>query len=209
MIEFDEIHLSFDGKSVIRDLSLEIDKGEKVVISGKSGSGKSSLLALVLGFIQPDRGQVLFDCIPVDEKTAWDVRKKVACIDQDVSLGAGTVQELLVFASGLKANAHIEFTTDELVELMELDSGLLQKNIKELSGGERQRMAIIIAVLLNRDVFFLDEVTASLDKHLKRKVADYFIGREAWTCLIVSHDLVGLENSVVRVFDFEEKTWKQ
>lgn len=209
MIKFDNIHLSFNGKSVIRDLSLKIENGEKVVVSGKSGSGKSSLLAMVLGFIQPDSGQVLFDGIPVDEKTAWDVRKRIACIDQDVSLGAGTVQELLVFASDLKANAHLGFTSDELMELLELDSDLLQKNIKELSGGERQRMAVVIAVLLNRDVFFLDEVTASLDKHLKRKVADYFLGRGDWTCVIVSHDPVWLNNSVVRVFDFEEKRWKQ
>lgn len=208
LIEFKNIHLAFDGKRVIQNLSLKINKGDKVVISGKSGSGKSSLLSLVLGFTRPDRGEVLFDGVPVDEKTVWSVRKKIAYIDQDVSLGAGIVQGLLDFLSGLKANAHSVLKVNELMEFFHLDIDLLQKNVKELSGGERQRMAIVTAILLNRDVFFLDEVTSSLDKHLKKKVADYFLGREDSTCIIVSHDPVWLDNSVVRVFDFEEKKWR-
>jgi len=157
IIEFRNIHVSFNSKNVIQNLSMKINPGDKVVISGKSGSGKSSLLSLVLGFIRPDRGEVLFDGIPVNEKTVWDVRKKIAWIDQDVSLGDGTVQGLLDIVSGLKANTHSVFNVNELMELFHLDIDLLQKNVKELSGGERQRMAIVTAILLNRDVFFLDQ----------------------------------------------------
>ncbi len=208
MIKYENIHLAFNGKSVIRDLSLEINPGDKVVISGKSGSGKSSLLSLVLGFIRPDSGEVLFDGVPVDEKSVWAVRKKVAYIDQDVSLGTGTVQGLFDFVSNLKANSHPGMRLIELMKFFHLDINSFLKDIRELSGGERQRMAIVTAILLNRDVFFLDEVTSSLDKHLKKKVADYFLGREDSTCIIVSHDPVWLDNSVVRVFDFEEKKWR-
>lgn len=209
IIEFTNIHLSFNDKSVIQDLSMTINKGDKVVISGKSGSGKSSLLSLVLGFIQPDRGEVLFNGVPVDEGTVWDIRRRIAFIDQDVSLGAGSVKDLLAFTSALKANSHIDHAA--LVSLMgslHLDDDLLLKNIKDLSGGERQRMAVVIAALLGREVFFLDEVTASLDKHMKKKVADLFLDRRDWTCVIVSHDPVWLDYPTVRVFDFEEKKWK-
>ena len=209
LIEFDSIDLGFNGKSVIQNLSLEFSRGDKVVIFGKSGSGKSSLLAMVLGFIRPDRGLVLFDGIPVDEKTVWEVRKRIASIDQDVSLGSGKVSRLLNNTSNLNTNADLEFDTDELMTFFELDADMIHKDIKELSGGERQRMAVVIAVLLNRDVFFLDEVTASLDKHLKKQVADYFLDREDWTCIIISHDPVWLDNDIVRVFDFAEKKWKQ
>ena len=209
LIKFDSIDLGFNGKSVIQNLSLEFSRGDKVVIFGKSGSGKSSLLAMVLGFIRPDRGLVLFDGIPVDEKTVWEVRKRIASIDQDVSLGSGKVSRLLNNTSNLNTNADLEFDTDELMTFFELDADMIHKDIKELSGGERQRMAVVIAVLLNRDVFFLDEVTASLDKHLKKKVADYFLDREDWTCIIISHDPVWLDNDIVRVFDFAEKKWKQ
>ncbi len=209
LIEFDNIDLGFNGKSVIQNLSLKFSRGDKVVVFGKSGSGKSSLLAMVLGFIRPDRGLVLFEGIPVDEKSVWDVRKRIASIDQDVSLGSGKVSRLIHYASNLNVNADLEFNADELMKFFELDADTIHKDIKELSGGERQRMAIVIAVLLNRDVFFLDEVTASLDKHLKKKVADYFLGREDWTCIIISHDPVWLDNDIVRVFDFGEKNWKQ
>ncbi|MEA3265620.1 MAG: ABC transporter ATP-binding protein [Candidatus Fermentibacteria bacterium] len=209
MIKFENIHLDFNGKTVIEDLSIEINRGDKVVISGKSGCGKSSLLSLVLGFIRPDRGVVLFDGVTVDEKTVWDVRRKVAYIDQDVSLGAGTVQEFFNYVSNLKGNSHSGMTLIELMKFFHLDISLFLKSTGELSGGERQRMAVVTAILLKRDVFFLDEVTSSLDKDLKKKVADYFLGREDSTCIIVSHDPVWLDNSVVRVFDFEEKKWKR
>lgn len=208
VIEFENIHLSFNNKSVIQNLSLKINQGDKVVISGKSGCGKSSLLSLVLGFVTPREGKVFFDGAGVDEKTVWDVRKRIAYIDQDTSLGSGSVRDLLDFVSGLKINAHLNFAVDDLMRLFELNREVIQKNIKELSGGERQRLAIVIAVLLNRNVFFLDEITASLDKHLKRKVADYFLNRKDWTCVVVSHDPVWTEDSAVRVFDFEEKKWK-
>ena len=208
VIEFENIHLNFNNRSVIKNLSLKINQGDKVVISGKSGCGKSSLLSLVLGFITPCEGKVFFDGAGVDEKTVWDVRKRIAYIDQDTSLGSGSVNDLLDFVSRLKVNAHLNFALDDLMKLFELNREVIPKSIKELSGGERQRLAIVIAVLLNRDVFFLDEITASLDKHLKRKVANFFLNRENWTCVIVSHDPVWTENSAVRVFDFEEKKWK-
>ncbi|MCD4706873.1 MAG: ATP-binding cassette domain-containing protein [Candidatus Sabulitectum sp.] len=208
VIEFKNIHLNFNDRSIIQNLSLKINQGDKVVLSGKSGCGKSSLLSLLLGFITPREGKVFFDGAVVDEKTVWDVRKRIAYIDQDTSLGSGTVHDLLVFVSGLKINAHLNFAVNDLMKLFELNFEVIHKNIKELSGGERQRLAIVIAVLLNRDVFFLDEITASLDKHLKKKVADFFLNREDWTCVVVSHDPVWTENSAVRVFDFEEKKWK-
>ncbi len=209
LIEFKNIYLSFSKKNVIQNLSLIINKGDKVVVSGKSGSGKSSLLSLVLGFIQPDSGQIVFDGTLVNEKTVWDLRKQVSYINQDVSLGDGIVKELLDFISTLKKDNYSDITVAELMEIFDLDNDLIQKNVKELSGGERQRLAIVIAIMLNRFVFFLDEVTSSLDKHLKNKVADFFLSKPDWTCVIVSHDPVWLENPIVKVFDFEEGKWKQ
>jgi len=207
VIEFAGVNLSFSGKKVMDDLSLVINSGDKVVISGKSGCGKSSLLSLVLGFVKPDSGKVLFGGVVVDGKTVWGVRREIALIDQDVSLGTGSVENLFEFVSELKVNAHLDFSPHKLMEFFHLQ-GILHKNLKDLSGGERQRLAIVVSVLLKRKIFFLDEVTSSLDANLKKKVADYFLKRDDWTCVIVSHDPVWLESSSVRVFDFEEKMWK-
>jgi putative ABC transport system ATP-binding protein len=204
--------LSYNGKEVFRNLSFEIKLGEKVVISGKSGSGKSSLFSMLLGFIEPGKGEVTFDGIPVDEKNAWDIRKKTAYIDQDVSIGSGKILDTLDFVSGLKTNARLDHTNEkinDLLEYFELNSDVIYKNIEELSGGERQRLSIVISILLERNIFLLDEVTSALDKHLKNKVVDYFVDRKDWSCLIISHDPVWLYNPSTKVFDLEERKWRQ
>lgn len=212
MITFENIDLLYDDKKVLSDFSLEIAKGEKVVLLGKSGMGKSSLFALILGFAWPYSGRVLFEGNVIDERSIWDVRQKAAFVDQDVSVGDYKVSEWFAFVAGIKANQLLDFSENKIHELMdyfELSRDLLSKEISELSGGERQRVAIIVSVLLGRNVFLLDEVTSALDKNLKKKIADFFIGRKDWTVVSISHDAVWLDNPNVKVLDLEKKAWKQ
>ena len=181
------------------------------MLIGKSGSGKSSLLGLLLGFIEPSKGKILFEGMRVDKKSAWYVRKKVAYIDQNVSIGDGKVLDLLNFVSKLKTNKSLDFNKSKVNGLLsdfELSNDTINQELEDLSGGERQRLAIVISILLERNIFLLDEVTSSLDKPLKKKVTDYFVERENCTCLVISHDSIWLDNPAVKVFDMEEGKWR-
>ena len=77
---------------------------------------------------------------------------------------------------------------NELLKYFELESDILEKEIERLSGGEKQRIAIINALLLEREIFLLDEISAALDKKLKIKTLDYFFKNKEYTILSISHD---------------------
>ncbi len=212
MIKFEKIHLIFGRVPVIEDLSLNIKAKEKVVLFGRSGSGKSSLFSMLLGFVKPDKGRILFNGKVLDDETVWQVRREAVYVDQDISLGNTTASELIDSVSKLKANSHLVFSKDKIHGLLEdfgLSPSVLDKHLPTLSGGERQRIAIIITLLLERKVFLLDEVTSSLDEHLKKKVVDYFANRDDITCLISSHDPQWYNNDSIKVFNVEEKRWEQ
>ncbi len=212
MIKFSNVNLAYNGRVILDNFSFEVKAGEKVVILGKSALGKSSLLLLILGFVVPDRGEIFFDGKRINEKTVWNVRRQVAYVDQDVSIGVGKVSEWIDFVSGLKANASLDFGNKKIRELLgyfELGSDVFHKDVGELSGGERQRLGIVVSVLLGRSVFLLDEVTSALDKHLKELVARFFLEKDDWTVVVVSHDPVWLDSPSVRVFDLEAERWKR
>jgi putative ABC transport system ATP-binding protein len=189
MIEFQQISVSFNDKNILSDFSLFINSGEKVVITGKSGIGKSTIIKLLLGLIHPDQGNILFEGKKLDKKLIWEFRKKAAYVNQNSDIGEGLVKDQIKRYVNFKANRHHH--TEKIIKYLNefsLTEDFLEKKIEELSGGERQRLAIVIALLLDRKIFLLDEITASLDSDLKQTVADYFLNNPEWTVIAISHD---------------------
>lgn len=192
VFRIENISKQFSEQFVLRDFSFVIQPGDKVIVSGRSGIGKTTLFRLLLGFEKPDSGEIYFENQLIDELSVWELRRKVAYVSQDLSIGRGNLQTFFNETLSLKANfPNKKGALEKLNTLLvyfELPETVLQKNIEELSGGEKQRVAIINALLLNRSIFFLDEITSSLDKTLKSKVMDYFLLNPNFTILSISHD---------------------
>jgi len=192
MFRLEHLTKQFSDQFVLEDFSFDIQEGEKIIVSGRSGIGKTTLFRLLLGFEQPDSGKIYFENELLTEVTVWNLRRRVAYVSQDLNIGRGNLQAFFNETLSLKTNAEYKNSSlgelEELLNSFELPDTLLQKNIEELSGGEKQRVAIINALLLKRNIFFLDEITSALDKSLKAKVLDYFLLNPAFTVLSISHD---------------------
>ena len=149
----------FSKQFVLQDFSFEIQPGDKVIVSGRSGIGKTTLFRLLLGFEKPNRGEIYFENRLLNDTNVWELRRKVAYVSQDLNIGRGNLQSFFNATLSLKANlsnkkAGLE-DLNELLEYFELPEALLLKNIEELSGGEKQRVAIINASLLKRTIVLL------------------------------------------------------
>lgn len=209
MIKLEDITVKFKEIYILKNFNLTIEKGEKVLISGKSGIGKSTLLKLLLGFTLPDKGNILFNDSPLDKDNIWEFRKNIAYVSQDLDIGEGEVKELIKNILGFKTNSGEVLNNDKLTDLLsifEFDGEILAKNYEELSGGEKQRIVIIISVLLNRDIFLLDEISSALDENLKKKVINYFLDQKDLTVIIISHDSGFIQNKELRTINLENQS---
>jgi len=190
LIKYENIGISFENRKILSGFNLTVKKNQKILLRGKSGTGKTTLLKILLGFTKPSEGTIYFRNRVIDSKTCWEARKEIAYVVQDTDLGEGKVKSLLDDVFSYRANKE-KLDHEKLRVFMrelELEDDILEKDFQELSGGEKQRIGILIALLLNRNIYLLDEVTSALDAKLKKKIADYFLARENWTLLIVSHD---------------------
>ncbi|PQV43412.1 ABC transporter ATP-binding protein [Methanohalophilus euhalobius] len=206
IIEYRNLSIIHSHQKVLENFNLIIKEGEKVLIRGKSGTGKSTLFLCLLGLMRPSKGDVYFKDLPVNGNSVSVVRTKIAYVPQDVDVGRDSVNEF--FDTIFSYNA-VGFTPDfekiqRLLEWFELDDSILKKEFKSLSGGEKQRIVLILSLLLERNVFLLDEPTSSLDSSLKSKVVDYFVNDPSLTVIVISHD-PQWEREGLRVVDIPNK----
>ena len=201
VIELKNINLQIANQIILTNFNLKIKKGDKILISGKSGKGKSTILKILLGFTDFDTGKYLIDKHEIKESDFTKTRQLYAYINQDVSLRNIQVKKLLKEVADFNHNKYLGQFDTELADKLDFDMKLLDKYVSDLSGGERVRLGIIIAVMLDRPVYLLDEITAALDEELKEKVVAYFSEIDA-TVISVSHDSNWKKNTI-----FKEISW--
>lgn len=190
-LEAKDVTVRFGGQIVLRDFSMALQASEKAVLTGPSGCGKSTVLRCLLGFVFPEGGTVLIAGTPLTAETVWRLRLQIAYVGQEPDLGGGPVHQVLERPFHYHANAALRSNLQrapELFETFHLAPSLLDKEAGDLSGGEKQRVALVSALLLDRRILLLDEVTSALDATSKDAVADYLRSRDDVTALFVAHD---------------------
>lgn len=193
MIDIENISISFGSLTLFKGLNLHVHRGESICICGGSGSGKTSLLKAVLGFIPLSEGSISVDGTLLTHKTVDCIRRKIAWIPQELSLPSEWVSEMVRMPFELKANREAGFKKELLMDyfrLLGLEKELYDKRVNEISGGQRQRIMLAVTALLNKPLLVVDEPTSALDPDSCTRVISFFksLCGKGMTILSVSHD---------------------
>ncbi|MBO4320580.1 MAG: amino acid ABC transporter ATP-binding protein [Treponema sp.] len=211
MIEVKNVSKKFGGNTILKNISLKIEKGEKVVIIGPSGAGKSTFLRCLNMLDTPDEGHILFQGIDVTDKNTDinSVRQKMGMVFQHFNL----FPHLTVLQNITLAPVTLKLQTKEEAEKNALELleriGLSEKaNVypASLSGGQKQRIAIIRSLAMNPDLILFDEPTSALDPEMVGEVLALMkeVAEEGMTMAVVTHEMGFAKEVATRVLFMDE-----
>lgn len=203
-ISFENVSFSYKNEDhpILSDLNLHIKSGETIAFVGGSGSGKTTILNLTIGFLRPQKGHVKIDHQDLMDLNLQSYREHIAVVPQQSILFTGTVRENITYG----ANNISDETLWKIIKaanledvIQNLPNGLdtmITEHGENLSGGQRQRISIARAFIRNPQILILDEATSALDSVSEKKIQDSIQhlvkGR---TTLIVAHRLSTIRNA--------------
>jgi len=196
LLEIKNLHKEFDGTTVLGDISLNIHKGEVIVVLGPSGCGKSTLLRCLNGLESIQGGDILFGGKSLTSKNVqWqDIRQHIGMVFQNYDLFPHmTVMENVLLGPvkvQKREKSEALLQAEQLLDRV----GLLDRKDsypRQLSGGQKQRIAIVRALCMNPEIMLFDEVTAALDPEMVREVLDVILSlaKQGMTMVIVTHEM--------------------
>jgi phospholipid/cholesterol/gamma-HCH transport system ATP-binding protein len=179
-IEFRDVHLAFDDKTILDGISFTVRRGETKIILGRSGGGKSTIIRLILGLLKPDAGQIFIDGEDItdhDERTMMPVRQKIGMVFQEGALfDSLSVYENVAYRlreQGVEED-EIEHEVRRMLTFVDLEDAI-EKMPGELSGGMRRRVGIARALIGDPQIVLFDEPTAGLDPPTARTICELAI----------------------------------
>lgn len=197
MIRVENVSKSFNKTHALKNVSLEVNKGDIISLIGPSGSGKSTLLRCIHGLEHVDTGKIYMDdewMNPDDEKKFRAQRNRMGFVFQHFNL----FPNMSVLQNCKLAQVEVLNKTDEEAEKTALEYldkvGLLEKKDaypNNLSGGQKQRVAIARALCMNPDIMLFDEPTSALDPEMIKEVLEVMkdLGKQGMTMVVVTHEM--------------------
>ena len=198
MIQVSKLEKRFGSHKVLDGVTFSINRGESVVIIGRSGGGKSVLLKHLIALLKPDAGQVLIegeDIVPLNERQLLRVRRKFGMLFQGAALfDSMTVADNIAFAFRRERSLpedQIAHKVSHVLEMVDLP-GIEQKNPSELSGGMRKRVGLARAIVYQPEIVLYDEPTTGLDPIASDSIDKLILrvrDRLNVTSVVVTHDM--------------------
>ena len=197
MIEIERLYKSFDSHQVLKGISLKVRDRERVVILGRSGSGKTVLLKCIVGLLTPDKGRVIVDGIEVstgDKTSLFQIRQKMGFVFQaSALLDSLTVKENISLGPKEQGINDPERIVYKNLELVGLERRVKDLYPSELSGGMKKLVAIARAIALSPKYLFYDEPTSGLDPVMRERIIELILSlseKLSTTSVVVTHDLI-------------------
>ena len=194
MLKIENVNKNFGKLKVLKDINLEVKKGDRVVIIGPSGSGKSTLLRCINYLNKPDSGKIYFNDEIINDKNIAIYRQKIGMVFQSFNLFNNlNVIENIILAPvklGIYSLDEAKKKAIEYLKRIDLDDKV-SVYPSSLSGGQKQRVAIIRTLMMKPEIILFDEPTSALDPEMVKEVQDLMIelANEGMTMVIVTHEV--------------------
>ena len=188
------ISFSYNKKNVLNNVSLVLNEGDFCLLYGESGTGKSTLIEIILGFLKPDSGEIIFNSNHQLDNELLSNKLSLGYVSQDIILFEGDLIENISMKEK-EGDENLE-QLDKLIEICQLNDiieslgglyGFISEGGKNLSAGQKQRIILARALYRNPDLIILDEATSALNKKLEEKILLNLV-KEGKTILMITHN---------------------
>lgn len=204
MLKVENISKSFGKLKVLKNISLEVNKGDRVVIIGPSGSGKSTFLRCINYLAKPDSGKIYLDNHELNDNNIFLYRQKIGMVFQNFNLFNNlTVVDNIILAP-IKLGIYREKEAQKKAMEYLKRIGLADKALvypSSLSGGQKQRVAIVRTLMMKPEMILFDEPTSALDPEMVKEVQDLMIelADEGMTMIVVTHEVSFVKKAATKI----------